>query len=85
MRCKTEQRMGSRPDKILGYRRTTANESSSGIRPACGADEMNDHQVATATDRIRLIAIETVKGAFGNEAPFALLWRAGTHRCLLQP
>jgi hypothetical protein len=28
---------------------------------------MNDHQVATATDRIRLIAIEIMKGAFGNE------------------
>jgi anaerobic selenocysteine-containing dehydrogenase len=29
--------------------------------------KMNDHQVATATNRIRLIAIETMKGAFGNE------------------
>ena len=39
-----KQRKGSRPDKTLGYRRTTANESSPGIRPACGTDEMNDHQ-----------------------------------------
>ena len=44
MRCKTKQRKGSRPDKILGYRRITANENSPGIRPACGTDEMNDHQ-----------------------------------------
>jgi hypothetical protein len=42
MRCKTKQRKGSRPDKILGYRRTTANESSPGIRR--NPDEMNDHQ-----------------------------------------
>src|SRR6476469_10086358 len=51
MRCKTKQRKGSRLDLILGYRRTTTNENSPGIRPACGADEMNDHQVATATQQ----------------------------------
>ncbi len=68
MRCKTKQRKGSRPDLILGYRRTTANENSPGIRPACGTDEMNDHPVEHGdADRIRLIAIETMKGAFGNE------------------
>src|SRR6476646_4053548 len=44
MRCKTKQRKGSRPDKILGYRRTTANENSPGIRSAFGTGEMNDHQ-----------------------------------------
>src|SRR6266487_994283 len=42
MRCKTKQRKGSRPVKILGYRRTTANESPPGIRRNLG--EMNDHQ-----------------------------------------
>src|SRR5438876_12357467 len=42
MRCKTKQRKGSRPDKILGYRRTTANENSPSIRR--NPDEMNDHQ-----------------------------------------
>jgi hypothetical protein len=42
MRCKTKQRKGSRPDKILGYRRITANENSPGIRRNPG--EMNDHQ-----------------------------------------
>ena len=45
MRCKTKQRKGSRPDKILGYRRITANETSTGHSSrACGTDEMNDHQ-----------------------------------------
>ena len=28
---------------------------------------MNDHRVSNHADRIRLIAIETMKGAFGNE------------------
>src|SRR5206468_12530842 len=42
MRCKTKQRKGSRPTKILGYRRITANENSPGIRR--NPDEMNDHQ-----------------------------------------
>jgi hypothetical protein len=68
MRCKTKQRKGSRPDKILGYRRTTIPRRRDGHSSRdCGTDEMNDHQVATATDRIRLIAIEIMKGAFGNE------------------
>ena len=66
MRCKTKQRKGSRPDRILGYRRTTANESSQGARR--NLSEMNDHPSRVCgTDRIRLIAIETMKGAFGNE------------------
>jgi hypothetical protein len=39
---KTEEGQPAR--LILGYRRTRANENSPGIRPACGTDEMNDHQ-----------------------------------------
>src|SRR6476646_3540722 len=31
--------------------------------------------VSNHADRIRLIAIEVMKGAFGNEAPFAFFWR----------
>ena len=66
MQCKTKQRKGSRPDKILGYRRTTSRTCGTGIRR--NLDEMNDHQSrACGTDRIRLIAIQTMKGAFGNE------------------
>jgi len=65
MRCKTKQRKGSRPDLILGYRRTTTNENSPGIRR--NPDEMNDHQREQSRDTIRLIAIETMKGAFGDE------------------
>src|SRR5215468_7436661 len=39
-----------------------------GVRPACGTNEMNDHPGRHRDrDRIRLIAIETMKGAFGNE------------------
>jgi hypothetical protein len=76
MRCKTKQRKGSRPDLILGYRRTTANENSPGIRR--NPDEMNDHPLGTLltqcrADRIRLIAIETMKGAFGNEGALRFL------------
>ena len=66
MRCKTKQREGSRPDKILGYRRITANENSPGFRRNLG--EINDHPwLRNWPDRIRLIAIENMKGAFGNE------------------
>jgi hypothetical protein len=39
---------------------------------------MNDHQVATATDRIRLIAIEIMKGAFGNEGALPYFTREET-------
>ena len=70
MRCKTKQRKGSRLDTILGYRRITADENSQGIRR--NLDEMNDHPSSTLVakcwaDRIRLIAIKTMEGAFGNE------------------
>ena len=67
MRCKTKQRKGSQPVNPRVSSHHGPVTAGSGIRLACGTDEMNDHQVAAATDRIRLIAIETMKGAFGNE------------------
>src|SRR5262249_34329092 len=72
MRCKTKQRKGSRPDLILGYRRITVPRvRDRAFVPHCGTGEMNDHPSSTllsaGPDRIRLIAIETMKGAFGNE------------------
>src|SRR5260370_18301934 len=73
MRCKTKQRKGSRPVKNP---RVSSHHGPAmagpGVRPACGTDEMNDHPPSSLVakcwaDRIRLIAIETMKGAFGNE------------------
>jgi hypothetical protein len=40
---------------------------------ASNRSEMNDHPVATATRQNSVIAINIMKGAFGNEAPFHLL------------
>src|SRR2546430_10327866 len=72
MRCKTKQRKGSRSDLILGYRRITVPRLRDGRSfRDCGTGEMNDHPPSTLlarrwANRIRLIAIETMKGAFGN-------------------
>ena len=73
MRCKTKQRKGSRPDLILGYRRTTANENSLGIRPACGTDEMNDHPVATATRQNSAYRHQNYEGRFRKRRRPSLL------------
>ena len=77
MRCKTKQRKGSRFDFILGYRRTTANENSPGIRPACGADEMNDHQVATAAEQNSAYRHRNYEGRFRKRRRPSLLLRYG--------
>ncbi len=46
MRCKTKQRKGSRPDLILGYRRTTFRDCGTGSWRNPG--EINDHPVPNA-------------------------------------
>ncbi len=80
MRCKTKQREGSRsanaPEKFGVIPRVSSHYASAvaAVYDRRGAAaggprkrvEINDHPVASATDKIRLIAIET-EGAFGNE------------------
>jgi hypothetical protein len=71
---------------ILGYRRTTANESSPGIRPACGMDEMNDHQREQSRRQNSAYRHRIMKGAFGNESallPFCDKTRASDQMELL--
>jgi hypothetical protein len=73
MRCKTKQRKGSRPDKdprVSSHHIPQLRDGRSSHY--CGTGEINDHPPSTLlakcwADRIRLIAIENMKGAFGNE------------------
>ena len=57
-----------------GQRHSTARTQFLRASRDCGTDEMNDHPSRVCgTDRIRLIAIETMKGAFGIEGALRFL------------
>src|SRR5437867_6639507 len=71
MRCKTKQRKGSRPDKILGYRRITANENSPGSRRNPG--EINDHPREQSRRQNSAYRHRNMKGAFENEGALRFL------------
>jgi hypothetical protein len=73
MRCKTKQRKGSRPVRILGYRRTMANENSPGSRRNPG--EMNDHPREQSRRQNSAYRHRNMKGAFGNEGALRLYSR----------
>ncbi len=64
MRCKTKQREGSR--SVFSRVSSHYAAASAAVGGSRKRAEINDHPVASAADKIRLIAIET-EGAFGNE------------------
>src|SRR4030095_6054291 len=76
MRCKTKQRKGSRPMKILGYRRITANANSLGSRKTPG--EINDHP-GRHGDRTEfgLSPSKIGRALSETKAPFAFTTRSG--------
>ena len=71
MRCKTEQREGSRSvdPRVSSHHGSAPQRESGGSRKRA---EINDHPLERSSDRIRLIAIK-MKGVFGNEDALPLL------------